>query len=71
VRADVLVPLATLPLADAVPRILVWLDRELGGDAEVVATVADQCRELSQAERVRHRAARQRMQVPAREEVTR
>ena len=44
VRAGEVVPLAKGPLATAVPRVLGWLDRALGADADVVAMVAGQSR---------------------------
>lgn len=47
VRADGLVPLASGPLAGAVPRILASLDPRLGDDAELVAAVAAEAAELA------------------------
>jgi fructuronate reductase len=47
-RADEVVPLAAGPLGPAVPRILRWLDRDLGADAGVVAIVTDQSEWLAQ-----------------------
>ena len=41
-RADEVVPLAAGPLATAVPRVLGWLDRDLGADAAVIALVIEQ-----------------------------
>jgi len=55
--ADEVVPLAAGPLADAVARVLAWLDPALGGDAEVVATIAEQCGELSRMEQIGRRTA--------------
>ena len=46
VRADEVVPLAKGPLATAVPRVLGWLDQALGADADVVAMVVDQSKQL-------------------------
>ncbi len=46
-RADEVVPLASRPLAEAVSRVLVWLDPAVGADAEVIATVVDQSRQLA------------------------
>jgi fructuronate reductase len=45
-RADEVVPLAEGPLRDAAARILRWLDPALGADADLVATVVEQCEEL-------------------------
>lgn len=56
-RADEVVPLATGPLAVAVARVLAWLDPALDGDAAVLATVTEQCRELSLRERGGRRSA--------------
>lgn len=56
-RADEVVPLAAGPIAVAVSRVLAWLDPALDGDAEVVATVAEQCRELSLIEHRGRRSA--------------
>jgi fructuronate reductase len=47
VQAQVVVPLATRPLRDAVPRILRGLDPALGDDAELAATVLQQCEQLT------------------------
>jgi fructuronate reductase len=58
-RAGEVVPLAARPLADAVPRILAYLDPALGGDVEVVATITEQCRELNQMKRASRDAAPQ------------
>ena len=41
-RADVVVPLAAGPLGAAVPRVISWLDRDLGADADVIAAVIEQ-----------------------------
>jgi fructuronate reductase len=46
-RADEVVPLAAGPLTAAVARVLAWLDPALDGDADIVAAVTEQCRELS------------------------
>jgi fructuronate reductase len=56
-RADDVVPLAAGPLAAAVARVLAWLDPALDGDAEVVATVTEQCRELSLMQQMGRRTA--------------
>ena len=45
-RADQVVPLAAGRLWTAVPRILGWLDQDLGTDADVVAIVIDQSEQL-------------------------
>ncbi len=47
-RADEVVPLAVGELRKAVPRVLGALDRELGADADLVAAVVEQARQLSQ-----------------------
>jgi fructuronate reductase len=46
-RADEVVPLAAGPIVAAVPRVLGWLDQELGADADVVAVVIDQSERLA------------------------
>jgi fructuronate reductase len=47
VQAQVVVPLAAGPLRDAVPGVLRRLDPALGDDAAVVATVLQQCEQLT------------------------
>jgi fructuronate reductase len=64
-RADEVVPLAAGPLATAVARVLAWLDPALGGDADVVATVTEQCRELSLMERPGRRTGQPRLPAPS------
>jgi fructuronate reductase len=56
-HADEVVPLATGPVAAAVAHVLAWLDPALDGDAEVVATVTEQCRELSLMQQTGRRTA--------------
>ena len=63
-RAEEVVPLAAGPLATAVARVLSWLDPAVGGDAEVVRIVTEQCRELSLMERMGRRTARPRLPAP-------
>ncbi len=42
-RADEVVPLAAGQLGAAVPRVLGWLDQDLGTDADLIAAVIEQC----------------------------
>ena len=58
-RAEAFVPLASGPIADAVPRVLDALDPTLAADGAVVAAVLDQARELE-------RAGTSRVAAPAR-----
>ena len=46
-RAGELLPLAAGPLAAAVPRLIAWLDPELGADGDVTALVTAQSEELA------------------------
>jgi fructuronate reductase len=46
-RANEVLPLAEGPLGEAVRRLLARLDPVLAGDAEVVATITDQCEHLA------------------------
>ncbi len=46
-RADEVVPLAAGPLGVAVPRVLGWLDQDLGADADVAAIVIGQSEQLA------------------------
>lgn len=57
-RAEAFVPLASGPLAEAVPRVLEALDPTLAADGAVVAAVLDQTRELE-------RSGTARLTVPA------
>jgi fructuronate reductase len=52
-RAETFVPLASGPLAEAVPRLLDALDPTLAADGAVVAVVLDQARELARSETAR------------------
>jgi len=51
VGADRFVPLAAGPVEEAAQRVLGALDPEVASDGEVVATVAEQCRELGASSR--------------------
>jgi fructuronate reductase len=46
-RAGEVLPLAAGPLAAAVPRLIAWLDPELGADGALTALVAEQSEELA------------------------
>ncbi len=55
VVASELLPLAAGPLPAAVPRLLAWLDPEIGADPDLVAIVVEQSRALTKAVRKRPR----------------
>ena len=57
-RADEVVPLAAGPLGAAVPRVLGWLDQDLGADADLIAVVIEQGGWFARTAAPRRRPAR-------------